>query len=760
MPSPGNVPLSFNRDRTERQLDARLEELLAKLRKHRPAEDPWMVRRAYEIAAERHREQLRKSGEPYLMHLLEVAHILADLRLDATTLTAALLHDVIEDTEFPVSRITERFGDEVAHLVEGVTKIGRLKMMAPEARQAETVRKMVLAMVHDVRVVLVKLADRLHNMRTLEYLDQPKQQRISRETLDIYAPIAHRLGMGLIRNELEDLSFRYLEPESFLSLQKEVSDKEPIHLAFLEEVQGTIRTKLVEAGIPADLTSRVKGLYSLHRKIVRQERSLDQVYDLLAVRVITDNERNCYAALGVMHHLWRPVPGRFKDYIAMPRPNLYQSLHTTVLHNGQPFEIQIRTQEMHHTAEEGVAAHWKYKDDKPVREDDQRIEWMRQLIEWSQELEEPSEFLSTLKVDLAPVEVYAFTPKGRVLELPRGATPVDFAYTVHTEVGHQCVGAKVNGQMVALRHEIVSGDVVEIITQKGHKPSRDWLSFVKSSHARTKIKHWINVQERQEATEMGIRLLEKEARQFGRSLKKIPEADLLKVRFRFRPVQTRRSLCRRWIRKIFRAPDSRRAFSANPRREAQTDAEESTPTLVKTVKRMLGFGEAPLVVKGHGDLLVYRAKCCNPIPGDDIIGYITRGRGVAVHTRTCPNVQNLALPDRTPHRRRMGRRRHYRKIPRATSHSRQRPRRPACRHHRRIQQRRLQHPQSRKPSRSPQRASRCQPGNRRSPPARIHPRQHPQNPRRLRRRTRLPAYRLIFRESFVEIIREERRCEA
>jgi GTP diphosphokinase / guanosine-3',5'-bis(diphosphate) 3'-diphosphatase len=638
--APGNVPLSFNRDRTERQLDARLEELLVKLRKNRPSEDPWMVRRAYDIAAERHREQLRKSGEPYLMHLLEVAHILADLRLDATTLTAALLHDVIEDTEFPVSRITERFGAEVAHLVEGVTKIGRLKMMAPEARQAETVRKMVLAMVHDVRVVLVKLADRLHNMRTLEYLEQPKQQRIARETLDIYAPIAHRLGMGLIRNELEDLSFRYLEPESFLSLQKEVTEKAPAHLTFLEDVQGMIRTKLVEAGIPADVTSRVKGSYSLHRKIVRQERSLDQVYDLLAVRVITDNERNCYAALGVMHHLWRPVPGRFKDYIAMPRPNLYQSLHTTVLHNGQPFEIQIRTQEMHHTAEEGVAAHWKYKDDKPVREDDQRIAWMRQLIEWSQELEEPSEFLSTLKVDLAPVEVYAFTPKGRVLELPRGATPVDFAYTVHTEIGHQCVGAKVNGQMVALRHEIVSGDVVEIMTQKGHKPSRDWLSFVKSSHARTKIKHWINVQERQEATDMGVRLMEKEARQFGRSLKKIPEADLMK----FASDSGLSKLDDLYAAVGFGKYSARQILTrvlGEPEKGTQSDAEESTPTIVKTVKRMLGFGEAPLVVKGHGDLLVYRAKCCNPIPGDDIIGYITRGRGVAVHTRTCPNVQNL-----------------------------------------------------------------------------------------------------------------------
>src|SRR5580693_1514738 len=632
--APGNVPLSFNRDRTERQLDARLEELLVKLRKNRPSEDPWMVRRAYDIAAERHREQLRTSGEPYLMHLLEVAHILADLRLDATTLTAALLHDVIEDTEFPVSRITERFGAEV------VTKIGRLKMMAPEARQAETVRKMVLAMVHDVRVVLVKLADRLHNMRTLEYLEQPKQQRISRETLDIYAPIAHRLGMGLIRNELEDLSFRYLEPESFLALQKEVTDKAPVHLAFLEEVQGTIRTKLVEAGIPADVTSRVKGLYSLHRKIVRQERSLEQVYDLLAVRVISDSERNCYAALGVMHHLWRPVPGRFKDYIAMPRPNLYQSLHTTVLHNGQPFEIQIRTQDMHHTAEEGVAAHWKYKDDKPVREDDQRIAWMRQLIEWSQELEEPSEFLSTLKVDLAPVEVYAFTPKGRVLELPRGATPVDFAYLVHTEVGHQCVGAKVNGQMVSLRHEIASGDVVEILTQKGHKPSRDWLSFVKSSHARSKIRHWINVQEREEATAMGHRLLEKEARQFGRSLKKIPEADLLKLASDYGLSK----LDDLYAAVGFGKYSARQVLTrvlGEPAKIAEREAEDSKPTLVKTVKRMLGFGDAPLVVKGHDDLLVYRAKCCNPIPGDDIVGYITRGRGVAVHTRTCPNVQNL-----------------------------------------------------------------------------------------------------------------------
>jgi guanosine-3',5'-bis(diphosphate) 3'-pyrophosphohydrolase len=641
MPSPANIPLNFNRDRTERQLNARLEELLEKLRTNRPSEDPWPVRRAYEIAAERHHDQFRASGEPYVSHLLEVAHILADIRMDATTLAAALLHDVIEDTEFPVSRLEERFGGEVAQLVEGVTKISRLNMMAPEARQAENVRKMLLAMVQDVRVVMVKLADRLHNMRTLEYLEPAKQQRIARETMDIYAPIAHRLGMAVIKGELEDLAFRYLEPDAYFSLQKQVSEKAPIHQRFLEEVQNTIRTKLVENSIPAELEARVKGLYSLHRKIVRQERSLDQIYDLLAVRVVSDTDRNCYAALGVVHHIWRPVPGRFKDYIAMPRPNLYQSLHTTVIHGGQPFEIQIRTQEMHRIAEEGVAAHWKYKDGKPMSSgDDQRIAWMRQLIEWSQELQEPGEFLSTLKVDLAPVEVYAFTPKGRVLELPRGATPVDFAYSVHTEVGHQCVGAKVNGQMVSLRHEIVSGDVVEILTQKGHKPSRDWLSFVKSSHAKSKIRHFINTQEREEATEMGKRLLENESRNFPKGLKKISNEDWQKLCNEYGLSRAEDLYAAVGFGK-YSARQVLTRYFGEPTKEPEKAPEDAKPTLVKTVKRMLGMGEAPLIVKGHDDLLVFRAKCCNPIPGDDIIGYVTRGRGVAVHTRTCPNVQNL-----------------------------------------------------------------------------------------------------------------------
>ena len=636
-----NTPIIFNRERAARQLDARFDELLEKLRRSRPGEDPWLVRRAYEIAAERHRSQVRQSGDLYISHPVEVAHILADICLDAPTLAAALLHDVVEDTELPLEKIRERFGEDTARLVEGVTKISRLDLMAPEARQAENLRKMILAMVNDVRVVLIKLADRLHNMRTLEYVDPEKQQRIARETLDLYAPIAHRLGMSLFRNELEDLSFRYLDPDSFFALQKELADKTPAYEKFLEEVKAAIREKLVSNSIPAAVEGRIKGLYSLHRKIVRQQRPLDQIYDLLAVRVVTDMERNCYAALGVIHQIWRPVPGRFKDYISMPRPNLYQSLHTTVIHGGQALEVQIRTQDMHRIAEEGVAAHWKYKDGKPASEDDdQRIVWMRQLIEWLQDIQEPGEFLSALKVDLYPLEVYAFTPKGRVLELPRGATPVDFAYAVHTEVGHQCVGAKVNGQIVSLRHEISNGDVVEILTQKGHTPSRDWLTFVKTSRARSKIRHWINVHECEEATAVGRRLLEKESRQFARSLRKIPEQDLLRVASEYGFNKVEDLYAAVGFGKYSARQVLTRVSGEQPG-APPFPAEESSPALVKTVKRMLRIGEAPLIVKGHDELLIYRAKCCNPIPGDEIIGYITRGRGVAVHTVACPNVQNL-----------------------------------------------------------------------------------------------------------------------
>jgi GTP diphosphokinase / guanosine-3',5'-bis(diphosphate) 3'-diphosphatase len=635
MDASGNPIISVAARRT---VDLRFVELTDKVHRNRPGDDLELLRRAYDFAAEQHKTQTRRSGEPYLSHPVEVAHLLADMRLDVTSLCAALLHDVVEDTKIPLEKISEQFGPDVARLVEGVTKISRLDLMAPEARQAESVRKMLLAMVNDVRVVMVKLADRVHNMRTLGYLDSERQQRISRETLDIYAPVANRLGMGLIRGELEDLSFRYLESEAFLELQKKVATKQKVFDKFLLEAQEKIREKMIESGIPAEVQARTKRLYSVHLKIQKQQRNLDQIYDLLAVRVITDTVKNCYAALGVIHQIWRPVPGRFKDYIAMPRPNLYQSLHTSVIHSGQPFEVQIRTQEMHRIAEQGVAAHWKYKDGSMASSaDDQRIVWMRQLIEWVQEMQEPSEFLSTLRVDLYPEEVYTFTPKGRVVVLPRGATPVDFAYAVHTEVGHQCSGAKVNGEMVPLRHALANGDVVEITTQKGHEPSRDWLSFVHTSRARTKIRQWIHLHEREQATDVGKRLLEKEARQAGISIKRIPAEDWQRVASEYG--------CSRlddlYAELGYGKWSARQVLAKATGRALPETSEEKQPKLASTVKRVLGIDDAAIIVRGHDDLMVYRSKCCNPIPGDDIIGYVTRGRGIAVHSKICPNVENL-----------------------------------------------------------------------------------------------------------------------
>lgn len=625
----------------QRTLDSRFDELVEKVLSNRPGDDVRLLRRAYDFAAEQHRSQTRQSGEPFLSHPIEVAHILADMRLDVTALCAALLHDVVEDTKIPLAQISAQFGPDTAKLVEGATKISRLDFLAPEARQAENVRKMLLAMVDDVRVVVIKLADRLHNMRTLRFLDTERQQRIAQETLDIYAPIAHRLGMGRIRGELEDLAFSYLETPAYLELQKKVQSKRKPHDKFLAEVQAAIRQKLVESGIPAEVEGRVKRLYSIHLKLERAQRTLDQIYDLLAVRVITDSVKNCYAALGVIHQIWRPVPGRFKDYIAMPRPNLYQSLHTTVIHAGQAFEVQIRTQEMHRVAEQGVAAHWKYKDARepsPASDaaQDQRIQWMRQLIEWVGEMQEPGEFLSTLKVDLYPEEVYTFTPKGRVIVLARGATPVDFAYAVHTEVGHQCIGAKVNGQIVPLRHALANGDVVEVLTQKGHGPSRDWLTFVATSRARSKIRHWLNVQEQQQATEMGRRIVEQEARQFGLSLKKISEEAWQRVAAEYGVANVSDLYAGlgygKWSAKQVLAKATGTPLEEKP---------EEKPGIVTAVKRALGIREAAVLVRGHDDLMAYRAQCCNPIRGDEIVGYITRGRGVAVHAKNCPNVEKL-----------------------------------------------------------------------------------------------------------------------
>src|SRR5580692_458921 len=623
-----------------RTVDLRFVELMDKVRRNRPGDDLELLRRAYDFAAEQHKTQTRLSGEPFLSHPVEVAHILADMKLDVTSLCAALLHDVVEDTKIPLETISEHFGADVARLVEGATKISRLDLLAPEARQAENVRKMLLAMVNDVRVVVIKLADRLHNMRTLEYLDSERQQRIARETIDIYAPVANRLGMGLIRGELEDLSFRYLEPEAFFELQKKLASKQKVFDRFLLEVQDSIRDKMVETGIPAEVQARVKRFYSLHLKSQKQQRTLDQVFDLLAIRVITDTVKNCYATLGVIHQIWPPVPGRFKDYIAMPRPNLYQSLHTTVIHGGQAFEVQIRTQDMHRIAEQGVAAHWKYKDgraDLATTADDQRIVWMRQLIEWVQEMQEPSEFLSTLRVDLYPEEVYTFTPMGRVVVLPRGATTIDFAYAVHTEVGHQCTGAKVNGAIVPLRHAVANGDVIEIITQKGHEPSRDWLSFVHTSRARSKIRQWINLHEREQAKDVGKRLLEKEERQAGIALKKISDEDWTRVASDYG--------CGRiedlYAELGYGKWSARQVLARATGQPLAEPGEEKQPKIVSTVKRMLGMDDSAILVRGNDGLMVFRSKCCNPIPGDDIVGYVTRGRGIAVHSKNCPNVQNL-----------------------------------------------------------------------------------------------------------------------
>src|SRR5919204_5742422 len=498
----------------------RFRDLLKTVQAYRPNDDLTIIRRAYDLSLRHHTGQSRASGEPYLVHPLEVAHVLAEMKLDPIAISAGLLHDSVEDTSVTIVDIRKEFGEQVAHIVEGVTKISKIDFASSEERQAENVRKMVLAMVDDIRVVLIKLADRLHNMRTLEHLPPERQERIARETLEIYAPIAHRLGMGKVRGELEDHAFRYVDPIGYKKVHDAVESRRKSGEQFLQQIEAVIRERLKENGVEAKVEHRIKRLYSVHQKLLRQRISVDQVYDLLAIRIIAGSVRDCYAALGAIHNLWRPVAGRIKDFIAMPRPNLYQSLHTTVIaENGMPFEVQIRTEEMHAMAEEGIAAHWKYKDGPVTAKDEQRLAWLRQVVEWQREVSDPTEFLSTLKIDLYPEEVYTFTPKGRVVILPRDATPVDFAYSIHTEVGNTCVGARVNGRMVPLRHKLRSGDIVEIITQAAHQPSRDWLSFTKSSRARQKIKHWLTEHERERAIEIGRKLIEKEARRYRVSMK-------------------------------------------------------------------------------------------------------------------------------------------------------------------------------------------------------------------------------------------------
>jgi GTP diphosphokinase / guanosine-3',5'-bis(diphosphate) 3'-diphosphatase len=633
-----------------RSVDERFKKLLGRVQANRPNEDISLIRKSWEFCVKHHDGQMRASGEPYIIHPLEVAEVLAEMKMDATSIAAGLLHDSVEDTPATNEEIAAGFGEQVAHIVEGVTKIDKIQFANREDRQAENVRKMLLAMVSDVRVVLIKLADRLHNMRTLEHLKPDRQEAIARETLDIYAPLAHRLGMGKVRGELEDLAFRYTDPISYEKVSAAVEARRIEGEQFLRGVEETLVEQLRENGIPARVEWRIKRIYSIFQKIERSKVSFDQVYDLLAIRVITQDVAACYAVFGLIHTLWRPVPGRIKDFIAIPRANRYQSLHTTVMGaSGHQFEVQIRTEEMHRIAEEGIAAHWKYKagENAVTARDEERLNWIRQLVEWQKEMTDPNEFLSSLKMDLYPDEVYTFTPKGKVVVVPADGTPVDFAYTIHTEVGNTCVGAKVNGRMVPLRTKLRTGDIVEIVTQKDHKPSRDWLTFVKSPRARNKIKHWLNEDQRRRAVEIGRKLLEREARKFKVPMTQIDDQDLGRIANEY-GVATAADLlatlglgkhsAHQILTKL--APGYANLGEADTGPDVKPGA-PGEAGMSDAVRKLHLTGSDSLQVEGQNDLLVYRARCCNPIRGEEIVGYVTRGKGVAVHVRSCPNVQNL-----------------------------------------------------------------------------------------------------------------------
>ena len=624
----------------------RFEQILEKIESYKPDFDQELLERAYIFSAREHRGQVRSSGEPYLVHPLEVASTLAEMRLDETSIAVGLLHDVLEDTLTTKETLQQMFGDDVAELVDGVTKISRYAYVSKEEQQAETFRKMLLAMVGDLRVVLVKLADRLHNMRTLQFLAEEKRISIAKETMEIYAPIANRLGMGRLKSELEDLSFRYLHPRESEELEKSVAERIAVSGELVDRVKATITRKLRDNDIAGDVNGRVKSMYSIWQKLRRQGIDIGQLYDYLAFRIITPSVKDCYAAFGIIHQTWRPVPGRIKDYIAMPKPNFYQSLHTTVVaEKGQPFEVQIRTKEMDLIAEQGIAAHWKYKEGRlGASTDDSNFLWLRQLVEWQQEIKDPLVFMHSLKIDLYPDEVYTFTPKGDVFAFPRGATPLDFAYRIHTDVGHRCVGARLNGKLVPLRTPLTNGDIVDIITGATQTPSREWLNMVVTSRARHKIRYWLNTEQKHRSIELGRKLIEKEAKRLKVPWRKLitenaldgvlHEYGLSKLDDLYADVGygkvTPRTIVERFI-----ATD-----------EQPSEAEGVIQRAVRKIFPFTGSSSA-IKVKGYDDLMTYLAKCCNPLPGEAIIGYVTRGKGVAVHSANCPNIKNLMFnPDR------------------------------------------------------------------------------------------------------------------
>lgn len=618
-----------------------LGRLLEKIESYYPGFDRENVKRAYYFAEKAHAGQLRNSGEPFIQHPLEVAYILADLQLDITSIIAGLLHDVVEDTEVTLDEIEAEFGSTVRFLVAGVTKLGQIEYKSKEDRHAENLRRMFIAMARDIRVILIKLADRLHNLRTLRHHPPAKQREIAQETLEIFAPVAHRLGIYKIKWEIEDLAFRYLEPEQYYELVEKIAKKRKEREDYINLVISKLKDRLDEAGIKADISGRPKNLYSIYRKMVDQNKDLSEIYDLIAVRVIVNTVKECYATLGIVHTMWKPIPGRFKDYIAMPKQNMYQSLHTTLIGPlGEPFELQIRTFEMHRTAEYGIAAHWRYKEGgRPTDEEfAKKLSWLRQILDWNLELGDAREFMESLKIDLFSDVVFVFTPKGDVVELPAGSVPIDFAYRIHTEVGNRCIGAKVNGKIVPLDYQLKNGDIVEILTSKqSNGPSRDWLSIVKTSQAKNRIRQWFKKEQKVENIIRGRDLLEKEMRKQGYD----PSA--------FYKIEGIEEICRRLgfqtVEDLFAGIGGGTIspitvigkVRADLQKEETVPAIEETQLLLKLPEKKKTVATG-VRVKGVTNLAVHLSHCCNPLPGDKIIGYITRGRGVSVHRADCPNI--------------------------------------------------------------------------------------------------------------------------
>jgi len=631
---------------------AKVAELVAKAEQLYGKEGVEKIRKAYAYAAKSHEGQKRSSGEPFIIHPVEVALILMELGLDVDTVVAGILHDVVEDTGVTLQQLEGEFGTDIAKLVDGVTKLSRIEYKSKEEQQLESLRKMFVAMAKDIRVIIIKLADRLHNLRTLEYVDEEKQREKAYETLEIYAPLAHRLGIFKIKWELEDISLRYIDPRGYYDLVEKVATKRREREAYIQDVIQTLKKKLNEMKIEAEIEGRPKNFYSIYRKMYMQHKSFEEIYDLLAIRVIVNSVRDCYAVLGIVHTLWKPIPGRFKDYIAVPKPNMYQSLHTTVIDSrGELFEIQIRTWDMHRTAEYGIAAHWKYKEGRRVSTDlDEKLAWIRQLLEWQSDLKDFREFVETLKIDLFSDEVFVFTPKGDVIDLPKGAGPLDFAYAIHTEIGNKCVGAKVNGKLVPLDYQLQTGDIVEIITSPNSRgPSRDWLKIVKTTQAKNKIKQWFKKERREENIIKGKEMLEKEAKRQGYVLSQLLKNEWIEPilkKYGFHLVDdiyaavgygglTTSQVLVRLINEYKRY-----------QKVAAAESEEDIAARQAKAERPKKHADNGIHVKGVDNILVRIARCCNPVPGDKIIGFITRGRGVSVHRADCVNVVNIAPEER------------------------------------------------------------------------------------------------------------------